>query len=565
CTTAPAASCVGSVARSFSGPGRCEPSTGACVFETFELDCAPGACVAGACPLTFSQVGPRLRFAVNAIDLAPGSTGDAVLAVGNRSEVSHWNGTRWTTVAAPTTNTTLNAVNFTSQNLAWVVGAGRTAWRWDRGTGTFLITPAPGLSTTANLIGVDGASDTAVLVADAAGNWAKWSGTGWATGALPTTATSAFSMTSVWVDETQRERIAGVCNNLVGARRSCVAYRNAASSATWFVDMDASDTRGCVSLGPWVEVPAAGGQDALCGFDDNGSLRHISTGSFLASNLSLLTGDGLVGITGGPPSASTRPVWVQTSSAFGQGRLYRLTGAAPPVVSAQLDTFFGEEHLSPSESAGVVVAEVNRLKNVNNVFYRRTVPTERTEALDLGVDFAAATSFNNELALLSKKGDLAVMHAGSSVYEFRRPPSSPQYNLEAAEGRNGAQSVLVVGRDGINAGLIARVNFAGYTRLSTTAPATTFKGVCRASDTEAWAVGTGGAVFAIGATAATREPLVTTVNDLLSVDCPVVGQAVACGANSTVWRRTAGGWAAVPFPTPGLTLSSCKSVSYTHL
>lgn len=563
CAVVPPATCMGSVARSFSGPGRCEPSTGQCVFTSFDLDCAPGACVSGTCPLTFSQVGPRLRFAINAIDLAPGSTGGTVLAVGDRSQVSQWNGTRWATVAPPAAGLTLRAVNFTSQNLGWVVGENRTVWRWDRTSGTFLTTPVPALSATANLIGVDGASDMAVLVADTGGNWAKWNGAAWATGALPTTSASSFAMTSVWVDETQRERIAGGCNNGLGARRTCVAYRNAASSTAWFVDTEATDTRNCVSIGPWLDVPTAGGQDALCGYDDNGSIRHTSTGNFVSSGLSLLTGDGIVGITGAPPSAGTRAVWALTSSILGTGRLYRLTGTgASPTISAQLDTSFGEEHLSPSESAGVVVAEVNRVRNVNNVFYRRTTPTERTDALDLGVDFAAVTSFNNELALLSATGDLAVQHAGSDVYEVRRPPVSPQYNLEDAEGRNGSQNILVVGKDGINAGLIGRVTLAGHTRLTTTAPSTTFKAVCRASDMEAWAVGTGGAVFSIGATAANRDPTVTTVNDLLGVDCPVVGQAVVCGANSTVLRRMGGAWSAAPaFPIAGRTLVSCKLVN----
>lgn len=561
CTMVPAPTCVGSVARSFMGQGHCVPTTGQCSFESFDLDCAPGACVSGTCPLTVQQTGPRVRFAINAIDLAPGSTGSAVVAVGDRSNVSQWNGTRWATVSAPVGNVKLNAVNFTSQNTAWVVGEARTVWRWDRTTGTFLTTPAPSMPATSNLIGVDGTTDMAVLVADTSGNWAKWNGTAWANGAL---SVDGGVMTSVWVDETQRGRIAGSCRDSSGVRRTCVGYRNAASSTTWFVDLAPTETRGCVSLGPWVDVPMAGGQDALCGFDDNSSIRHVSTGSYASTTgLSLLTGDGIVGITGAPPSAGTRAVWVQTSSILGTGRLYRVTGSgAAPFPIAQLDTELGEEHLSPSESAGVVVAEVDRVRNVNNVFYRRTTPVERTDALDLGLDFGAVTSFNGELALLGRNGELAVQHAGSDVYEFRRPPASPQYNVEDAEGRNSALSILVVGRDGLNAGLIGRVNFQGYTRVTTTAPSTTFRGVCRASDTEAWAVGTGGAVFSIGATAATREASVTTVNDFNAVDCPVVGQAVACGANSTVWRRSGGTWAPAPaFPMAGRTFTSCKLVN----
>lgn len=561
CTTVPPPTCVGSVARSFMGQGRCVPATGQCAFDSFDLDCAPGACVSGICPLTVQQTGPRLRFAINAIDLAPGSTGSSVVAVGDRSNVSQWNGARWATVPAPVANVKLNAVNFTSQNQAWVVGDARTVWRWDRASGTFLTTPAPAMPATSNLIGVDGTTDMAVLVADTSGNWAKWNGMVWTNGTL---SVDGGVMTSVWVDETQRERIGGSCRDGSGVRRTCVGYRNAASSTTWFVDLAPTETRGCVSLGPWVDVPMSGGQDALCGFDDNSSIRHVSTGSYAATTgLSLLTGDGIVGITGAPPSAGTRAVWVQTSSILGTGRLYRVTGpGTAPFPIAQLDTELGEEHLSPSESAGVVVAEVDRVRNVNNVFYRRTTPVERTDALDLGLDFGAVTSFNGELTLLGKNGELAVQHAGSDVYEFRRPPSSPQYNVEDAEGRNSALSILVVGRDGLNAGLIGRVNFQGYTRLTTTAPSTTFRGVCRASDTEAWAVGTGGAVFSIGLTTATREASVTTVNDFNAVDCPVVGQAVACGANSTVWRRAGGTWvAAPPFPMAGRTFTSCKLVN----
>ena len=58
------------------------------------------------------------------------------------------------------------------------------------------------------------------------------------------------------------------------------------------------------------------------------------------------------------------------------------------------------------------------------------------------------------------------------------------------------------------------------------------------------------------------ETAVTTVNDFNAVDCPVVGQAVACGANSTVWRRSGGTWAAAPvFPMAGRTFTSCKLVN----
>jgi hypothetical protein len=567
CTTVPAATCMGSVARTFTGTGRCEPATGQCVFPSFDLECAPGACVAGVCPLTVTQVGPRVRFPIRALDLAPGSTGSVAVAVGANSQVASWNGTRWTTVTPPTPAVTLRAVNFVSPTVAWIVGESRTAWRFDRTTQSFLSTPTPSLSGSARFVAVDGPSESAVLVADDVGNFAKWNGSAWTSGALPTTTNGGFQMNGVWVDETGRERIAGSCLNGSGLRRSCVAYRNPGTNNMWFIDTALNETRSCASVGPWVEIPDAGAQDALCGFADNESVRHVSTGTFLTNpNLVLGTGAGIVGITGAPPSASTRPVWVLTASILGTGRLYRLTGTgASPMPVPQLDTFFGDEALSPSESAGVLVAEVDPLRGVNNVFYRRTAPVERTEALDLGLDFTGVTTFGGELTLVSSRGDLAIKRDGGEVFEFRRPPTTPQYNLEDADGRHGSSSILAVGRDGANQGLIARLSFPSYTRIASV-PGTQFKAVCRASENEAFAVGTGGALFSIPMSGTpTRDGAVTTVADLLSVDCPVPGEGVACGANSTVLVRTAGGaWTvAPPFPIAGKELKSCKVLGGT--
>lgn len=562
CTTPPAAVCMGTVARSFSGPGRCEPSTGQCVFPSFDLECAPSTCASGVCALTVTQVGPRLRFPVRALDLAPDAGGASAVAVGPSSQVASWNGTRWTTVTAPTPGVSLNAVNFVSPNVAWIVGDSRTAWRFDRATQAFVSTPSPSLSGSARLIGVDGTSESAVSVADDSGNWARWSGSAWTSGVLPAPA-SGFRMNDLWVDEAGRERIAGSCLNSSGLRRSCVAYRDLAGQGQWFVDTAINETRPCVSVGPWVEFSMANPQDALCGFADNDSLRHVFlTGNFFATPLTLPVGNGIVGITGGPLTGGSRNVWVLTASILGTGRLSRLTGTgAAPMPVAQLDTFFGDEALSPSESSGVLVAEVDRLRSVNNVFYRRTAPTERTDALDLGVDFTGVTTFGGELTLVSNKGDLAIKRAGGEVFEFRRPPSvSPQYNVEDADGRNGMSGVLVVGRDGINQGLIARISFAAYTRVASVA-ATQFKGVCRASETEAFAVGTSGALFSIPMTGTpTRDLTVTTMNDLFAVDCPTPGEGVACGANGTVLvRRSNGPWTPAPaFPVAGKTLTSCK-------
>jgi hypothetical protein len=89
--------------------------------------------------------------------------------------------------------------------------------------------------------------------------------------------------------------------------------------------------------------------------------------------------------------------------------------------------------------------------------------------------------------------------------------------------------------------------------------------VCRVSETEAWAVGTGGALFSIAATSATREASVTVTTDLLAIDCPAAGQVVACGAGSTVLlRRANGAFTPTPaVPGPNRALNSCKLVGGT--
>ena len=64
------------------------------------------------------------------------------------------------------------------------------------------------------------------------------------------------------------------------------------------------------------------------------------------------------------------------------------TDAAITAIDAQT-SFYGEEHLSPGEANGVLMAEVRRAKGVNNVFRRGVVTNE---ALDVGEDFIGASA-----------------------------------------------------------------------------------------------------------------------------------------------------------------------------
>jgi hypothetical protein len=91
---------------------------------------------------------------------------------------------------------------------------------------------------------------------------------------------------------------------------------------------------------------------------------------------------------------------------------------------------------------------------------------------------------------------------------------------------------------------------------------TTFNDVCRVSDSEGWAVGTGGTILSVTSTGAVAMTSGTS-EELLSVDC-AAGVAVACGANGAVVRYAAGSWSAVtpafPLARP---LTTCRLAGTT--
>jgi hypothetical protein len=252
-------------------------------------------------------------------------------------------------------------------------------------------------------------------------------------------------------------------------------------------------------------------------------------------------------------------VYVQTSSAnTGVGHLYQLDKTGTYVGATQaLETFFGAEALSVNVGAGptggVLLAEVNRVAGANNVF--RHQPTV-DEALDLGEDFVGASvDAANGLVVATIFGDLGVRRVGSPTWDFTR--STTPVSLRAVEARNGA-SVLMAGKDYTTTdGVLLRWQSGpGFSHL-VTRPNTTFNALCRVSDTEGWAVGTGGVIYSVTAMGATPVTSGTT-RDLLSVDC-VAGAAVACG-DGVVLRATNGVWAPVTpaFPVANKLLTHCR-------
>jgi hypothetical protein len=252
-----------------------------------------------------------------------------------------------------------------------------------------------------------------------------------------------------------------------------------------------------------------------------------------------------------------RDVYVLTSSAgSAMGHLYRLTRNLTTINSTDaLTTYYGEEHLSPNDANGVLVAEVRRTFGVNNVFRRGPITNE---ALDVGEDLIGASADGTgALYFSSAYGDIAIRRPNATTFEFRRPTGD--WSIAALEARNGT-GLLLVGEDGTTTdGLILRLSGSTFTTL-TTLPGAQFKAVCRVSDTEGWAVGTRGTIFRLNGTTATAVSSPTT-NDLLSVDC-AAGVAVACGANGTVLRLNGGNWTAVTpsFPSNMAKLETCKLI-----
>lgn len=542
CTTAPEPVCLGATRRAFTAPGTCDPGTGQCSYAQVDTPC-PNGCALGNCLMasaTFSQTGPRVRFAINGLDVAPGSSGNSALAVGNGGRLARWDGTGWTELTTPS-NSNLNAVSFVTGTLAWVVGNGATAYTVRATTG--VVTPQTLLSaSTTHFRFVSGRGEGEVLVTDAAGGWWRYRANAWTSGTLPQ-ANAPWVVRGAYLDESLRERVVGSC--AAGAtRRRCVALRSLGGSPTSFTTHDEAGAT-FTAVGGGFPVPSSFSSEALLGLGDNLLRTHGSSGLFGNEATSpALSGLGVVGITAQAGSTS-RDVYVLTSSAaptgstVGEGHLFRLVrGITGVTANDALTTYFGEEALSANDANGVLVAEVRRADGVNNVFRRGPITNE---ALDVGEDLVGASlDPAGALVLASVYGDVMRRAVGSSTWDFRRPPA--EWAIRGLEARNGAGVLLVGRRADVADGLVIR-NTGGTFVTVATAPGTPLNAVCRVSDMEGWAVGAGGVIFRVTAAGATSVPSPTT-KELLAVDCSA-GNAMAVGVDGTVLRLTNGAWAEV--------------------
>lgn len=560
CNAPPAAICVGAQRHTFSTPGSCAPLTGVCTYPSSDSTC-PNGCALGQCltaSLAFAQTGPRLHFAVNGIDLAPGSSGNSALAVGNGGKLARWDGSTWTELATPNTND-LNRVAFVSGTVAYAVGASRTALTV-RPASTANQVQAVGLagSGSDNLVAVSGRSENEVLIASDSGAWWRLRGGLWTNGTLPS-AFGGYAITGAYLDESLRERLVGSCG--AGTPAQCVGYRYLSGATMTFQIDQQSGSPGFTAVGGSFDVASNQTPLAFVGEADDSLSSHSNLGTFSGVSPSpSLTGAGVVGITAQAVNVG-RDVFVLTSSrapdvnTSGKGSLYRLTRSLSLNVTSTeaLETYFGEETLSPNEANGVLVAEVRRAQGINNVF-RRGVLTD--EALDVAEDFVAASVDDlGALVLVSRSGDVVVRRPTASTFGFRRPPVT--WSIHGLEARRGTGALLVGEEAGNPKGVIVRVTPTAFTTVASLAN-TVFNAVCRVSDTEAWAVGTGGVIYRVTSTGASQVTSPTT-SDLLTVDC-APGVAIAAGADGTVLRMSLGTWSLVSpaFPLIGRPITSAR-------
>ena len=554
CNTAPGPVCVGSARRAFTAVGTCDPGTGTCTYASSDSACSNG-CALGQCltaSLAFAQTGPRVHFAINGIDVAPGSSGNTALAVGNAGKIARWDGSMWTELTAPSTMN-LNKVAFVTGTLAYAVGPSSTVLTVRPATNQVARVMLSG-SGNANLVAVSGRDVGEVLLASESGDWWRQLGGNWSNGTLASN-TGPYTITGAFLDESLRERIVGLCGSA-----QCVAYRFLSGATMTFQVDTQSGTPGFTAVGGAFDVASNVNPLAMVGSRDDSLDTHSNLGNFVSLNPTpALTGDGVVGITA-QAVAVNRDVFVLTSSrdpdasTSGKGSLYRLTrGLTQTTTTLALETYFGEEELSPNEANGVLVAEVRRAEGINNVF-RRGVLTN--EALDVGEDFIGASVDDQGAVVLSSRyGDVVVRRPTASTFDFRRPPGN--WGINGLEARNGT-GALLVGEDlGSGLGLIARATSTGITPFATRS-GTVFNAVCRTSDTEAWAVGTNGAISKVTSTGVTTVTSPTT-KELLTVDC-APGVAIAAGADGTVLRMTNNTWSLVSpaLPVTGRAVTTAR-------
>ncbi len=525
CEMSPPAACVPGAVRTFTKPGTCDPGTGQCTYAQTDVPCAL-PCQNGVCmtPAAFSQVGPRLRSRIAAVDQAPGSAGAHVLVVGPGGYAAKWNGGTWSVLSTGTTQD-LRAVWLSSATSGYVAGNGGTLLRYDGAA----LTPVNvgGLNPNANYVSVHGAQSY-VLAAAEGGQILRFDGATWS---APTFVAAGLKLTGAYVSPTGEGRVVGASEN---PPRPTVGY--ASGPATQFLgvpDAPLPGGAGFLSVGP----SDKGNPTAGLGLVGTVRLHHGVDG--FSPGYTALKGGGVVGIA--PGGTATRLYALTAAGPGAPGALFDLSSAGP----RQLLTLSGSQQaLSRNESGGVVVAD-SKLSSAS--IYRRSVVTD--EVLEVAEHWVAASAHpsGSGVVLLSADGAVAL-----------RPDVGPGRftwvgaNATFTDVAAGSAFSLVVGAGG------SLYRWAGGNAPTQVTSGTLqgLRSLCRVSDAELYVVGDSGTALKTDGTTVTGMTTGTARN-LRAVACLGPGSALAVGEGGTVLRLSGTTWAPLmpAFPDPGAALN----------
>ncbi len=547
CTLPPPADCQGTQARTFTSPGTCTKGTGQCSYSASTVNC-PFGCAGGRCVsqgLAFAQTSPRVKHPITHLDVAPGSNGNWVIAVGPRGQASKWDGQRWSSLATQTTNN-LNRVFFRNANTAYIVGANRTFLKVDSAGVTavsgFPSSPAGNL----NLIDVHEGGQR-LFVVDDAGAWfmQTTANSAWASGNFSSIG-GTYGINQLYVDSLGNARAVGLNSLSIGG---FVGYFEA-SGSKWFEDVDdknGSTKNAFISVGPSYTVNSMNSKVFVGRLGDATVREHTAAKPYFGdAEIPLPTSEPVLGITGNPLAVALNPsVYLSTYSGLFRSTL---VGVLNPV--SQVETLFNFNLrastavvMSKNEAQGVLVAEV--APQGNNVF--RIGPSVK-EALDLAADFQAITTYANGLPLLvTQDNDVAFGVANKASYGFARGPF-----IQVSDAVGTATGAVIVGA----AGLINRFVASNGTFTGVNGATQKLNAICRAADNDMFIVGESGAIYRYSGGATVTTMTSGTTQNLNSVDC-AGGEVVACGNNGTVLRFTSGMWRSIGTGLSG-NFDSCR-------
>lgn len=562
CPATPPPACMGNSVRTYSA-AMCIPTTGVCgAFPFVDAACAT-TCANGACvppDRTWTQTSPRLNFVVRSVDFASdGGVGEEAYAVGDTGAAAYWNGSKWSTITTSTQN------NFTSVWMtptfgAIAVGEKSTAQRFSGTTATNITIPV-GVGQV-RFVSVDGLSDNTYTIAEETGLGLKRVNGAAFVQLSPSGALKPWKTRQVFVDALGHVRVAASCTN-VGS--GCVLYNDGtAGSNGWSEHYDnALGSTAYGAVGPSFDTLSV--DSAFVGRAATNSVRrHLNPSQSIVfdntSVPSLQPGGGVLAITGTQVIGGLGPRLLHVLVDRPNVGLASLQRATTTGTEVAMDLIWNTYSMSRNEVGSSVLVVDADSTAVNNDIVRRSGAL--SEALDVGDDWVAvAGNAGGSVAYFDDRGNVAAKSPLSSKYQYRRDilPST------AVSIRDGA----LVGGYGISVGDNGRIRRVPLTGLGpaqaiTSSTAVNLNAVCRASDTEAFAVGNGGIIRAIaspnGGTATASVSMNANTKNLADVDCPSATQAVACGDTGTVLRFNGTAWTAIAVPPGGasVTIASCR-------